>query len=223
MIQKFVRMLLLLGMVAVMCGTVSAAGMGIVAETQETSSLGGYPVCTSPCECISETVAMQRWGANGYDFCSKTVCGQSSDAMVQYYCIHQVGSTVAASTVTCTAPYECLSETTAAAKWGVNGYTQGIKTSCGNEVTTGGSVPRYCYKQWVSTVNVAPDTTAPAAGTRVPVNVPTQVQTQALGTPSLSTTLATPYPIQTKSPLNSTTILAAIGVALLAASGMKRK
>jgi len=178
MIERYVRLLLILGMAAVMCGTVSAAGMGIIAETQVTSSVEGYPSCNAPCECISETVAMQRWGADGYDFCSKTVCGQSSDAMVQYYCIHQVGSSVAASTV-------------------------------------------------VSTAKIV--TTAPAAGPPVTVNVPTQAQTlvqtqtQAPVTPSSSTTLATPYPIQTKSPVGIATILTAIGAALLAASGMKRK
>jgi len=44
---------------------------------------------------MSETVAIQRWGADGWERCSKTVCGQSADAMVQYYCIHQSGSSVA--------------------------------------------------------------------------------------------------------------------------------
>ena len=95
MLQQYVRILLILGMVAVMCGTVSAEGMGIIAETHETSGVS-EPVCTAPCECISLTDAMHRWGADGYDYCSKTVCGQSADAMVQYYCLHQSGSSVAA-------------------------------------------------------------------------------------------------------------------------------
>jgi hypothetical protein len=178
MIERYVRILLILGMAAVMCGTVSAAGMGIIAETQVTSSVEGYPSCTAPCECISETVAMQRWGADGYDFCSKTVCGQSSDAMVQYYCIHQVGSTAAASTA-------------------------------------------------VPTAKTATSTTA--AGTLVTVNVTAQVQTlvqtqtQAPANPVPATTLATPYPIQTKSPVGIATILTAIGAALLVAAGMRRK
>jgi hypothetical protein len=96
MIQKYFRVLLILGMAAVICGTVSAAGMGIIAETHETSGVDA-PVCSAPCECMSLTQAMQRWGADGYDYCSKTVCGQSADAMVQYYCLHQAGSTVAAN------------------------------------------------------------------------------------------------------------------------------
>jgi hypothetical protein len=98
MIERYVRILLILGMVAVMCGTVSAAGMGIIAETHETSGVEA-PVCSAPCECISLTEAMQRWGADGYDYCGKTVCGQSSDAMVQYYCLHQVGSSAPAVTL----------------------------------------------------------------------------------------------------------------------------
>jgi len=98
MIQKFVKIVLILGMVAVLCSTVSAAGMGIVAETHETSGVNA-PVCSAPCECISLTEAMQRWGADGYDYCGKTVCGQSSDAMVQYYCLHQTASPAPAATL----------------------------------------------------------------------------------------------------------------------------
>lgn len=98
MIQKFVKIVLILGMVAVLCGTVSAAGMGIIAETHETSGVNA-PVCSAPCECISITEAMHRWGDNGYDYCGKTVCGQSADAMVQYYCLHQIASSVPAATL----------------------------------------------------------------------------------------------------------------------------
>lgn len=95
MIQKYARILFILGMIAVMCGTVSAEGMGIIAETRETSGVNA-PACSAPCECLSLTQAMQRWGADGYDYCSKTVCGQSANADVQYYCLHQTGSSAAA-------------------------------------------------------------------------------------------------------------------------------
>jgi hypothetical protein len=95
MIQKYARILLVLGMIAVVCGTVSAEGMGIIAETHETSGVNA-PACSAPCECMSLTQAMQRWGTDGYDYCSKTVCGQSANADVQYYCLHQVGSSAAA-------------------------------------------------------------------------------------------------------------------------------
>jgi len=90
MIQKFFRVLLILGMIAAMCGAVSAEGMGIVAETHETSGMDA-PVCTAPCQCMAETAAIAQWGVNGYEMCSKTICGQSADAMVQYHCIN--GST----------------------------------------------------------------------------------------------------------------------------------
>jgi hypothetical protein len=92
MLQQYVRILLILGMVAVMCGTVSAEGMGIIAETHVTSGVEA-PVCTAPCQCMAESSAIAQWGVNGYEMCSKTVCGQSADAMVQYHCIHQSAST----------------------------------------------------------------------------------------------------------------------------------
>src|SRR5512137_2569110 len=92
--NRYIRIVVILGMVSGMCGTVSAAGMGIVAETHETSGVEA-PVCTAPCECISESAAIARWGVTGYEMCSKTVCGQSADAMVQYHCIHQVASPAA--------------------------------------------------------------------------------------------------------------------------------
>jgi hypothetical protein len=93
MIGKYARILLILGMTVVMCGTVSAA-MGIIAETHETSGVDA-PVCTAPCQCMAETAAIAQWGVNGYEMCSKTICGQSADASVQYHCIHQVASPAA--------------------------------------------------------------------------------------------------------------------------------
>jgi hypothetical protein len=93
MIQKFARILFILGMTAVICSTVSAVSIG--AEPHITSGADA-PVCSAPCECLSLTQAMQRWGTDGYDYCSKTVCGQSANADVQYYCLHQAGSAAAA-------------------------------------------------------------------------------------------------------------------------------
>jgi len=97
MIQQYARILLILAMTAVICATVSAA-MGIGAEPHETSGVDA-PVCTAPCQCMAETAAIAQWGVNGYEMCSKTICGQSADAMVQYHCIHQLAS-VAAPAVT---------------------------------------------------------------------------------------------------------------------------
>jgi hypothetical protein len=53
--NRYVRILVVLMMVTVMFGTMSA-GVVIGTETTETS-VGAYPVCTEPCECISESTA----------------------------------------------------------------------------------------------------------------------------------------------------------------------
>jgi hypothetical protein len=142
------RTVMVLLVLALLCGVVHAAGIGIVAETHETSGAGA-PVCTAPCECISETAAIAKWGTTGYDKCSKTVCGQSADAMVQYYCFYQVGGAAPAATM---APAQVAAPAAA-----------------------------------------APAAAAPAAG------------------------------VTQKSPVNAATILAAIGAALLAAAGMRRR
>ncbi len=234
MIQKYGKILLILLMVAAMCGTVSAA-VGIIAETQTTSA-GIYPVCSSPCECISENEAAARWGTEGYDRCSKQVCGQSANAMTQYYCLHQVGGSSSSSLTTCQLPCECMAESRAVARWGTNGYSQCTKTLCGYDATTGTTVPLYCYRQWGSTlvigggttVPTAAPTAAPTAGTQVTVQAPAQTQVQ---TPALTQAQApanplptyTPAPIQTKSPVGIATVLAAIGAVLLAFVVMRRK
>ena len=145
--NRYVGIILILGMVAILCGTVCANGVGIIAETQVTSGASA-PACTAPCQCMAESTAIAQWGVNGYEMCSKTVCGQSADAMVQYHCIHPVVSKVSAAT---TAPTQ---------------------------------VP----------VSSAAITTAPAAA----------------GTTQ-------------NSPVGIVTILVAIGAALLAAAGMRRK
>lgn len=93
--SQYFRFFVFIGLITAVCGLVSAAGMGIVAEPHETSGADA-PTCNAPCECMSLTQAMERWGADGYDYCSKTVCGQSADAMVQYYCLHQKGASAAA-------------------------------------------------------------------------------------------------------------------------------
>ncbi len=107
--NRYVGIILILGMVAILCGTVGAAGVGIIAETHVTSGVSA-PVCTAPCECMAESAAIAQWGVNGYEMCSKTVCGQSADAMVQYHCIHQVGSMTSVAT---TAPAQVPVSSTA--------------------------------------------------------------------------------------------------------------
>jgi hypothetical protein len=229
--NRYVRMIVILGMVAVMCGIVSA-GVGIIAETHDISGEGA-PVCTAPCECISEREAAMRWGADGYDRCSKTVCGQSADAMVQYYCFHQVGGTVFASLTSCEAPCECLTESGATTKWGTNGYTQCTKTLCGQDETGGGTVPRYCFRQWGSALVIGgAATTAPAQETtQAQVQAPAQAQLTeqapasgaAPAAPSPSYTWPAAGAVPQRIPVGIATILAAVGAALLAAAGMRMK
>ena len=157
--NRYIWIAVILLMAAVMCGTVGAA-TGIVVQTQA-RSVGDYPVCTEPCECISENLAGIRWGAQGYEKCSKTICGQDADGTIQYYCIHKIGSTVPETTAT-------------------------------------------------ATVRVATaTTTAPVTSAAVP---------------------ATPFPalletgaVTRKTPVGTATILAAAGIALLAAFGTRRK
>ena len=95
--NRYVRIVVVLGMVAFMCGIVTAAGVGIIAETHVTSGASA-PTCTAPCQCMAESTAIAQWGVNGYEMCSKTICGQSADAMVQYYCIRQAASPASVAT-----------------------------------------------------------------------------------------------------------------------------
>jgi hypothetical protein len=229
--NRSIRIVIIIGMLAVMCGTVSAATS--IGATNENPGAGSPNTCTAPCECISMNEAAQRWGAEGYETCSKSICGQSANAMTQYYCIHQVGGSTSAAVTTCQAPCECLSESGAITKWGTNGYSQCTKTTCGTEATTGGAVARYCFRQFGSTLLIGGATQAPAAAATAAqtaavqqtVNVPAQTQVQTLVPANTvpPTPLQSPYPIQTKSPVGSATIIAAIGVVLLAVVGMRRK
>ena len=230
MLQQYVRIMLILGMVAVMCGTVSAATS--IGATNENPGLGSPNVCTAPCECISMNEAAQRWGAEGYETCSKSICGQSANAMTQYYCIHQIGGTTSPAVTTCQAPCECLSDAGAQFRWGANGYTQCSKTTCGQETTNSGTVARYCYRQFGSTLLIGgAATTAATAATQQTVQVPGQTQVQTLvqtqepvqATPSPTYSWPTPAPIQTKSPVGIATILAAIGIVLLAFVVMRKE
>ena len=229
--NRSIRIVIIIGMIAVMCGTVSAA-MGIGAENPNPSSGAAYPACTAPCECISMNEAAQRWGAEGYETCSKSVCGQSANAMTQYYCIHQIGGSTSAAVTTCQAPCECLSDAGALSRWGRNGYIQCSKTTCGQETTNSGTLARYCYRPFGSTLLIGGATPAPtAAATAVQtavqqivyVTAQTQAQTLVPANTAPPTLLQTPYPIQTKSPVGIATIIAAIGVVLLAVVGMRRK
>jgi hypothetical protein len=232
MLQQYIRILLILGMLAAVCGTVSAS-VGVIAETQ-TIGIGVPPVCTAPCECISENEAAQRWGTEGYERCSKTICGQSPNADIPYYCLHQVGGTTSQSLTSCQAPCECMGEGAAQARWGANGYTQCSKTMCGQDATTGGTFARYCFRQWGSTLviggaattvpaTVSQATVQPPAQTLAQMQQPAQTGAAAPATPTPSYNWPSPGAVQQRTPVGVATILAAIGAASLAAAGMRRK
>lgn len=237
--NQYIRISGIFLMAALLCSAVGAAGVGIIAETRDVSG-GGTPVCTAPCECISEAEAAMRWGAEGYDRCSKTICGQSANAMVQYYCFHPVGGVAASSVTSCQAPCECMAESTAVSRWGANGYTQCTKTLCGQDAATGGTVAKYCFRQWGSAGLVigggATPTTAPMAASQQAVQAPVQTQLPAEGLTPDKTYMQTPVVTETPSQawptqgavlqrmsLGTATVLAAIGFALLAAAGLRRK
>jgi hypothetical protein len=236
MLQRSVRILLILGMIAVMCGAVSAATS--IGATNENPGVGSPNVCTAPCECISMNEAAQRWGAEGYETCSKSICGQSADAMTQYYCIHPIGGSSSPAVTTCQAPCECLSDAGARIRWGANGYTQCSKTTCGQETTNSGTVARYCYRQFGSTLLIGgaaatASTAAPTASTQATVQAPVQTQPPAQTTIASAAAPVTPSPsftwpaanapVQQRTPVGIATIIAAIGAALLAAVVMRKE
>ena len=101
--NQYIRIVVVLGMAAVMCWAVHAAGVGIIAETHVTSGAEA-PACPPSYQCMAESDAIKGWGLDGYEKEeTKTICGQSADAMVQYHCIHQAWSTASGAT---TAPVQ---------------------------------------------------------------------------------------------------------------------
>lgn len=98
MCNRYTRILFVLGIIAITCGAVYAAEINVGTEPHVTSGVEA-PACTVPGdECISETAAIEKWGVNGYEMSSKTICGQTADAMVQYFCIHPLGAAAPGST-----------------------------------------------------------------------------------------------------------------------------
>lgn len=226
MTEKYVRIIIILCMVAVMCGTGSAA-VGIIAETQ-TISAGQPPACTAPCECLSENEAALRWGVEGYERCSKSICGQSANANIPYYCMHQIGGTSSPAVTTCQAPCECLSESGAISRWGRYGYTRCSGTTCGEEATSSGTVSHYCFRPWGSTPLVigGTATTLPVQQTML---APVQTPVPQAAVPSVATTVSPSYDygnpgaIPQRTPVGIITILAAIGTVLMAVVIKQRK
>ena len=112
------------------------------------ASVTVQPLCTSPCECMTEATARSMFGENGYSRCSATPCGSESmttaAAVVSKYCIQQTAAVLPAGQ--CQAGCSCMSEATAKAK----GYPpcRGVRTACGYDAS---QVQLFCYE-------VVPDT-----------------------------------------------------------------
>lgn len=90
--------MVVLGILVMACLAIPAAAIDVGTGPHVTSGAVA-PACTVPGdECISETAAIQKWGVNGYEMSSKTICGQTADAMVQYFCIHPLGTAAPGNT-----------------------------------------------------------------------------------------------------------------------------
>ena len=111
-----------------------------------TTTTTAVPVCQAPCECMSEGSAQSKWGANGYDQCSQTKCGQAPTlaAVIPYYCFKPKTTTTTRGP--CAGPVRVHGEVGCRCKWGANGYTQCSQTKCGQAATLAAVIPYYCYK-----------------------------------------------------------------------------
>jgi len=116
-----------------------------------------YPACPSGCECMNEVQAMARFGT--YERCSDSQCAATTAATSNYppYCYRQSVTPMPV----CTAPCECMTEATAKAKFGENGYSRCSAASCGSESMTSAAVvvSKYCFQQ---AVTVLPATQCPS-------------------------------------------------------------
>ena len=120
--NQFIRIVVVLAMAAVMCWTVHAASVGVIAETHVTSGAEA-PACPPSYQCMAESDAIKAWGLDGYEKEeTKTICGQSADAMVQYYCIRQISAPAATSAPA--APVTTVAGTAAPAAPAAAGVTQ---------------------------------------------------------------------------------------------------
>ena len=122
-----------------------------------TTTTTAVPVCTAPCECMSEGSAQAKWGANAYAQCSRTSCGHAptATALIPYYCFRPAVTTTTTAPSPCPSPCECMAKGSADQKWGANGYTQCSQTPCGRAPTTTAVIPYYCYKP-IDTTTPAP-------------------------------------------------------------------
>ena len=58
--------------------------------------------CQAPCQCMEQTAAVEKWGANGYSWCSRSACEYSqavTGALVTKYCFLQNTAAVAKTAI----------------------------------------------------------------------------------------------------------------------------
>ncbi|WP_292345960.1 MULTISPECIES: C1 family peptidase [unclassified Methanoregula] len=115
------------------------------------------PGCQAPCECMAQSAAQQKWGANGFLQCSQMPCYRvvTGSTVIAWYCFKPLETTTTTAVPVCQAPCECLSEGAAQQKWGANGYTQCSQTPCGRASTLAAVIPYYCFKPVTTTTTTA--------------------------------------------------------------------
>jgi len=181
------------------CGAASAASTALnpavevnPAVLAVATTTTAAPLCPAPCECMAQSAAADKWGANGYQQCSQTPCSRAvlGNSVVPYYCYHQSATT---TTSACPSPCECMAQSAAADKWGANGYQQCSQTPCGRAPTATAVIPYYCYSQAATT---AVTTTPPATAVPVAVRTVVPVSLQPVTVPvSLKATYMPHVPI----------------------------
>ena len=155
--DRYIGILIVLGLFVVAC---SPAGAAAAVQTLNYARLvtttTAAPVCTAPCECMAQTSATAKWGANGYSQCSQTICGRGSvnGVITPYYCFKPLITTTTTAAAVCAAPCECMAKSAADAKWGANKYTRCSETACGQAPTLAAVIPYYCYKPLDTTTPV---------------------------------------------------------------------
>lgn len=159
MVDRYFRILGILGLIAVVCGAAGAVAVPLLGAVipATTTPATAVPVCQAPCECMSEGSAQARWGVNAYVQCSRTACGhaQTTTALINYYCFGPAVTTTTTAASPCPSPCECMAKGSADQKWGPNGYTRCSQTPCGRAPTLAAVIPYYCYKP-IDTTTLAP-------------------------------------------------------------------
>ena len=92
-----------------LCSGAGAAGLAVnpaatrlPVEYAPLLTTTAVPACTAPCECLSQSAAQDKWGANGYTSCSRTPCGRAATAaaVIPYYCFKPLERIPTATSIT---------------------------------------------------------------------------------------------------------------------------